>query len=505
MCSNVTESGIKLTATLESQSPMIHFQAREIGAVLRASEVKPKLDRFLIKKLKKRDLTGHQFTDEEALERLKEMYPEYFRDVKLNDALNYKMRIIATTVNEFSLEEENRSRYAPFFANSGKEGEEKLKGVFVIAELTIVCFNKMLREIIKEYLEEFFIVTNFGMMQGKGFGSFIVTGSVKMDQNNNGKIASNEIIRIAKQLAEGVEANSCYYMEFDAITGNAEDRLKDIYKKMFNEIKLFYGIMKSGYNINNQYARSYINEYMHDHYNLGNEKKWMKQNKIAPAIMHPNRIVKSADERQLASLSDCKKILENATSVCWMKDRDNNVAVKTNQGYCDIITDVVRTVQSPEEDNNCKYVRALLGTAIQTEFKTGYHKNAKRNNEWCLSGGKNDKVQVEIADPSKELERVPSPICFKIIKNVVFIVAKRIPEELYGKTFEFSSCWEDGKKISTPTKEELTDARGQIFDIETFLKDYVNYYNSYELRKKVPKIKSARIVREVQIEEGANE
>ena len=49
MCSNVMENGIKLTATLESQSPMIHFQARETGAVLRASEVKPKLDRFLIK------------------------------------------------------------------------------------------------------------------------------------------------------------------------------------------------------------------------------------------------------------------------------------------------------------------------------------------------------------------------------------------------------------------------------------------------------------------------
>ena len=35
MCSNVMENGINLTATLESQSPMIHFQARETGAVLR--------------------------------------------------------------------------------------------------------------------------------------------------------------------------------------------------------------------------------------------------------------------------------------------------------------------------------------------------------------------------------------------------------------------------------------------------------------------------------------
>ena len=33
MCSNVMENGIKLTAILESQSPMIHFQAQETGAV----------------------------------------------------------------------------------------------------------------------------------------------------------------------------------------------------------------------------------------------------------------------------------------------------------------------------------------------------------------------------------------------------------------------------------------------------------------------------------------
>ena len=135
MCSNVMENGIKLTATLESQSPMIHFQARETGAVLRASEVKPKLDRFLIKKL----VANSQLTNEEALKKLKEKHSEYFQDVKLNDALNYKMRIIATKVNEFSLEDGGKSRYAPFFANSGRNNdEEKLRGVFVTAELTIV-------------------------------------------------------------------------------------------------------------------------------------------------------------------------------------------------------------------------------------------------------------------------------------------------------------------------------------------------------------------------------
>ena len=450
------------------------------------------MDRFLIKKL----VANSQLTNEEALKKLKEKHSEYFQDVKLNDALNYKMRIIATKVNEFSLEDGGKSRYAPFFANSGRNNdEEKLRGVFVTAELTIVCFNKTLRETIKRYLEEFFIVTNFGMMQGKGFGSFIVIGSVQTD--TNGRISSDEIGKIAKQLEESVEAKSCYYMEFNALEGEVEDRLKNIYKDMFDEIKLFYGIMKSGYNVNGKYARSYIYDYMHNNYRLGNEKKWMKQNKIAPAIMHPNRIIKSANERHLASLPDCRTILESATKVYWVKG-NRGVSVRTNHGYCDAIRDIARTAQSTEMDNehDPKYVRALLGTAIQTEFKIGYYKNNKNNRWYLLGRDENDKVQVTIADASEELERVPSPIYFKIIKNIVFIAAKKIPEKIYGRTFKFSSCWESGT-ISTPSKEQLIDnATGEAFDIQTFLKEYVDYYNGV-LRTKVTRVRNAKIIQEV--------
>lgn len=341
------------------------------------------------------------------------------------------------------------------------------------------------------------------MMQGKGFGSFIVTGSVKTD--NNGRISYNEIRKIAKQLEESVEAKSCYYMKFNALEGDVEDRLKNIYKDMFDEIKLFYGIMKSGYNVNGKYARSYIYDYMHNNYGLGNEKKWMKQNKIAPAIMHPDRIIKSADERHLASLSNCQTILESATKVYWVKG-NRGVSVRTNHEYCDAIRDIARTAQSTEIDNehDPMYVRALLGTAIQTEFKIGYYKNNKNNRWYLLGRDENDKVQVTIADTSEELERVPSPIYFKIIKNVVFIAAKKIPEKIYGRTFKFSSRWESGT-ISTPSKEQLIDNEtGKAFDIQTFLKEYVDYYNG-DLRTKVTRVRNAKIIQEVQIKEDANE
>ena len=38
----------KLTIKLKQHTPLIHFQHDEYGATLRASEVKPKLDKYII-------------------------------------------------------------------------------------------------------------------------------------------------------------------------------------------------------------------------------------------------------------------------------------------------------------------------------------------------------------------------------------------------------------------------------------------------------------------------
>ena len=40
-----------LTVTLKQHTPLIHFQHDQYGATLRASEVKPKLDKFILTKL----------------------------------------------------------------------------------------------------------------------------------------------------------------------------------------------------------------------------------------------------------------------------------------------------------------------------------------------------------------------------------------------------------------------------------------------------------------------
>jgi len=44
-------SKFKVEFTLKQHTPMIHFQADQSGATLRATELKPKLDRFLIERV----------------------------------------------------------------------------------------------------------------------------------------------------------------------------------------------------------------------------------------------------------------------------------------------------------------------------------------------------------------------------------------------------------------------------------------------------------------------
>ena len=41
----------QLTFTLKQHTPIIHFQHDQAGATLRATELKPKLDRFIMHKL----------------------------------------------------------------------------------------------------------------------------------------------------------------------------------------------------------------------------------------------------------------------------------------------------------------------------------------------------------------------------------------------------------------------------------------------------------------------
>lgn len=54
-------SKFKVEFTLKQHTPIIHFQSDQSGATLRATELKPKFDRFLISQFKKENIDFKNF------------------------------------------------------------------------------------------------------------------------------------------------------------------------------------------------------------------------------------------------------------------------------------------------------------------------------------------------------------------------------------------------------------------------------------------------------------
>ena len=160
---------------------MIHFQHDEYGATLRPSEVKPKLDKFILTWCEKNSIT----------------IPDgWYIDKEHNKALNYKMRIIAPqSVPVIGVP------HKLFFSHTGVTDQSpQRKTIFYKEPLTlqIVSFVKekinlgsiefthmpegsdrclTLSEFIGFCLVYFFKFNTFRMRSSKGFGSFYLDGS----------------------------------------------------------------------------------------------------------------------------------------------------------------------------------------------------------------------------------------------------------------------------------------------------------------------------------------
>ena len=163
---------------LKAMTPLIHFQPREPDATLRATEVKPKLDKFLYECAKKDNKT--ELLKKNKVKKDNDENKDYV-------TLNYKMRIeAAERSNDNS--PEGIENYKFYFGNIGGDTKE---AVFKNATITIISFDTELLDYIGSKISDFFIITNFGTRQSKGFGSFLVekpTGMVPNDMEINDTI-----------------------------------------------------------------------------------------------------------------------------------------------------------------------------------------------------------------------------------------------------------------------------------------------------------------------------
>ena len=418
------KDGCKIQFKLQAQSPMIHFQADEPGATLRGSEVKPKLDRFLIRKL----LISEFGKDDPAnFAEIKKRHGDYFIDPE-HDALDYKISFAdnrgrSVPLDTYSIycwnnmgvpeNEKKKGLGTTEQRNTRKDGDkvpenEKKKGLWTDPECSILCFNENLIELIRNNIEAFFLVTNFGTMQDKGFGSFLpeTLGFGESLGDKEKKI-------VAECLNMETGRTNCYIIEFK--NNSKEEITKKVKKRngwepcptnyaatMFDEVKMFYSILKSGYNFRG-YSRSYLFQYMHKYCKINNEKAWMKQ-----------------------------------TGIMTVKSKPGNEKKYDRQ------------------DKDPKYLRAFLGTGETMDIK-------------------NNKIKIK----GENRERVQSTMLFKVISNCVFISCYDIPDDMYDTTFTFTGN-NKTMPINTPAKEQLKN-----FSIDDLLEKYVDYFNKIIKHDKV--------------------
>lgn len=236
-----------LKVTLKQHTPLIHFQHDQYGATLRASEVKPRFDKYLTQTIErgnynywKRFLVGSVVganIDETAGTSTQNNLDA--RDVKLMNkfnnesfcALDYKLKIIASGSTSQEME-----RLPMYFANQGNV--EYKYDVYTQKDIILVfsSFHDGLLELIEGHINDFLARTNFGSRQTKGYGAFYLNGKEPEGAN--------------------------YYFNINTSDLNI----------LFKTISEFYAVIRSGINNNGLYVKSALFKYLKE-----NNRQWDKR------------------------------------------------------------------------------------------------------------------------------------------------------------------------------------------------------------------------------------
>lgn len=254
---------------LVQHTPLIHFQHSEPHACLRATEVKPKLDRFLIEQLEEDDRFGDG------------RWKKWFVGDGSQQSFDYMMRITPNServdrtqsIERAIASAEHRPPNASFheihknyFGNmaSGNNIQDTIRETFKESlfykdglTLTIRCFIPELLTLIDEHIRGFFMMHNFGTRQRKGFGSFTVDISTKPNEPKGFDLV-------------GKYCPNAYYCKLDNDV-NADALLDAVW--------VISAFLRSGFNRGEgNYVRGFVFRYFQREKNpLANDKAFVKQ------------------------------------------------------------------------------------------------------------------------------------------------------------------------------------------------------------------------------------
>ncbi len=380
----------KLTFTLKQHTPIIHFQHNQPDATLRATEVKPKLDDFLRKKLKEKIRKEWKVPNQEALD--------------------YKLKIKCGSKPD---EEEIASNYSLFFGNTGGKNYHVISSPK--CQMTILSWHSHLITKIENYLCDFFNEHNFGMRQSKGFGSFYPDPQDQLFNRIKYKQPSSK------------------WPAFTIQTNNA--------KSVFSQLELFYSSLRSGINLvsgfedfeyseeknasssetflvvhskSKFFFKSLLFKYLSEYHHLQWDKKTIKQeflNPIGQDFCKRGRKINLKNEERIIKR---KLVFHKDDPLDW-----NYVYQSANNRQEDLYPDGPAGFKQNKEKE--KYLfRDYFGLSTQESW---FH--------YGLSLSKENDV----------ISRFKSPILFKIFKETetsfkVFLHILAIPERLRKAQFK---------------------------------------------------------------------
>lgn len=428
---------------LVQHTPLIHFQHSEPHACLRATEVKPKLDRFLIEQLEKDDRFGDGRWKKWFVGDGSQQSFDYMMRITPNSEQVDRTQSIERAIAKIENQDYKRFHgiHKNYFGNmaSEKKREEKKKAIRETFKeslfykdgltLTIRCFIPELLTFIDEHIRGFFMMHNFGTRQRKGFGSFTVDISTEPNAPKGFDLV-------------GKYCPNAYYCKLD---GNVNaDALLDA-------VWVISAFLRSGFNLNNNkenaasnirekdYVRGFVFRYFQREKNpLANDKAFVKQKVL-------------------------RNVYNEATRGEHLHPYGNNVRYR--------------------------YVRGLLGTNENSRFCRDPRGETRE-----------DRTVHNIYIHSAEgVERFPSPLLFKPIGKFVFILPQKVPDEIFGSEFyileknqeeEYDSKATSEQKlnylkqeckggmIKTPTAEELAPgAKSGDEALKRFLDAFAKDFN----------------------------
>jgi len=379
----------QLNFTLKQHTPIIHFQHEQEGATLRATEVKPKLDRFIMEKLtgKIAHEAAAEFKRRALLREGEDAKPEWKnwlvgKGKSEHVALDYKMRITdakpVVKNGDFKLITEKIDQ-----GPNSKKPILSQTGVKVELHL----FSIELKEEIEKHYQLFFLIENFGTRQSKGWGCY-TEESMKCEGVVEALFKSNLPVYILKNF----QYNS------NSVDGFYQSILK------------FWRVLKSGNNFpayNGRpavYIKAAIFKYMTKN-NLRWDKRWMKQRLNEVISSHSTRVsIPNLTGVRLKKTNHPNDATINHPS----PDHCNDSHFGTNSELD------ISTLAAPY-----RFGRAMLGLAEHLEFRA--------NNGFTF--------QFRIKGLNG-IERFKAPVTFKVFENKLFAIVHD-PKAMLDKEFQF--------------------------------------------------------------------